>query len=144
MIDTSGLVPTGTSRIPNWISGGSYVIGDQVVSTVNLLGYIRKTNGAGATDPSSDTTNWQPFGFGIKSLQRGTSSLSGVGFLNVAVTSVATSKSKLELLGVQYGGTVLSEYAVNIKLTSSTQITIDRGSSSAATCNVSWELVEYY
>jgi len=144
MIETTGLVPAGVTRIPNWISGGSYVIGDQVISPLNLLAYIRKTNGGGATDPSADATNWQPFGFGIKSLQRGTSSLSGVVFLNVAVSSVSMSKSKLTPLGVQYGGSVLSEYAINIKLTSSTQITIDRGSSSAATCNVSWELVEYY
>ena len=65
MIETQNLVPAGASRIPNWASGGSYVVNDQVMSPVNFAAYVRKTNGGGTTDPSADPTNWKRlFGFG--------------------------------------------------------------------------------
>lgn len=41
-----------------WVSGTAYVIGNVVWSPVNYRPYRRKTNGAGTTDPSVDTTNW--------------------------------------------------------------------------------------
>jgi len=41
-----------------WVSGTTYVIGNVVWSPVNYRPYRRKTNGAGTTDPSVDTTNW--------------------------------------------------------------------------------------
>jgi hypothetical protein len=59
MIETQNLVPTGSSRIPNWASGSSYVIGDQVVSPAVQAVYIRRTNGGGVTDPSADSANWR-------------------------------------------------------------------------------------
>jgi hypothetical protein len=58
MIDTSNLVPAGTQDQPVWVSGGSYVVGQQVVSPTSYKIYVRKTIGGGATDPSADTTNW--------------------------------------------------------------------------------------
>lgn len=42
-----------------WISGSTYAVGDVTYSSITFLSYRRKTNGAGTTDPSSDTTNWQ-------------------------------------------------------------------------------------
>lgn len=42
-----------------WVSGTTYAIGDVVYSPSTLLSYRRKTAGAGTTDPSGDTTNWQ-------------------------------------------------------------------------------------
>lgn len=43
-----------------WVSGTSYVIGNVRYSPTNYANYRRKTNGAGTTDPASDTTNWAP------------------------------------------------------------------------------------
>lgn len=42
-----------------WLSGKTYRIGERATSPTNLREYVRKTNGAGATDPSSDATNWR-------------------------------------------------------------------------------------
>ena len=41
-----------------WVSGTTYTEGDTVWSPADYQTYRRKTNGAGTTDPSSDTTNW--------------------------------------------------------------------------------------
>jgi len=58
MLDMSNLIPAGTVDQPLWISGGSYTIGQQVISPTTFKAYTRKTNGAGTTDPSADSTNW--------------------------------------------------------------------------------------
>jgi len=58
MIDTSNLVPAGTQDQPVWVSGGSYVVGQQVISPAAFRVYVRKTIGGGTTDPSLDSTNW--------------------------------------------------------------------------------------
>lgn len=42
-----------------WVSGQTYAINDRCFSTVNQRVYIRKTAGAGTTDPSGDATNWK-------------------------------------------------------------------------------------
>lgn len=41
-----------------WVSGTTYATGDVRYSPVDFYNYRRKTNGAGTTDPSLDTTNW--------------------------------------------------------------------------------------
>lgn len=41
-----------------WVSGTTYAIGNVVWSPTSYQTYRRKTNGAGTTDPVSDTTNW--------------------------------------------------------------------------------------
>ena len=41
-----------------WVSGTTYAIGDARYSPIDLQTYRRKTNGAGTTDPSADSTNW--------------------------------------------------------------------------------------
>lgn len=43
-----------------WVGGTTYSIGNERYSLINLQSYRRKTNGAGTTDPSIDTTNWAP------------------------------------------------------------------------------------
>lgn len=43
-----------------WVSGSAYAVGDVRYSPVNYRSYRRKTAGAGATDPASDTANWAP------------------------------------------------------------------------------------
>ena len=44
---------------PLWISGRTYPKGTTVRSAVNLQPYVRKQAGAGATDQSADTENWE-------------------------------------------------------------------------------------
>lgn len=41
-----------------WVSGTTYAVGDCRYSPINLQTYRRRTNGAGTTDPSADSTNW--------------------------------------------------------------------------------------
>lgn len=47
------------SGVDLWVSGTTYPIGDAVYSPITFMTYRRKTNGAGTTDPSADTTNWE-------------------------------------------------------------------------------------
>jgi hypothetical protein len=42
-----------------WVSGTIYAISDAVVSPITLETFRRKTAGAGTTDPSLDSANWQ-------------------------------------------------------------------------------------
>lgn len=41
-----------------WVTGTTYAVGDLRYSPVDFQTYRRKTAGAGAIDPSLDTTNW--------------------------------------------------------------------------------------
>lgn len=41
-----------------WVSGTTYAIGFRAWSPTNQRVYVRKTAGAGTTDPSADPTNW--------------------------------------------------------------------------------------
>jgi hypothetical protein len=41
-----------------WVTGTTYSIGNVRYSPIDFQNYRRKTNGAGATDPSNDPTNW--------------------------------------------------------------------------------------
>lgn len=45
-----------------WVSGITYSTGDVRWSPIDFASYRRKTNGAGTTDPSADTTNWASLG----------------------------------------------------------------------------------
>lgn len=56
--ETSALAATASANVTKWISGTTYAEGDNVWSPINFSTYRRKTNGAGTTDPSADTTNW--------------------------------------------------------------------------------------
>lgn len=53
-----------SANITKWISGTTYAQGANVWSPINFLSYRRKTNGAGTTDPSADSTNWAALGGG--------------------------------------------------------------------------------
>lgn len=47
------------SNASAWVSGTTYAIGNVRYSPITFLSYRRKTAGAGTTDPSADSTNWQ-------------------------------------------------------------------------------------
>ena len=49
-----------TAGATQWISGKNYVAGEVTWSPVSFLTYRRRTNGAGAIDPSNDPANWEP------------------------------------------------------------------------------------
>lgn len=50
------------ANAPKWVSGTTYAQGNCVWSPVNYLTYRRKVAGAGATDPSADSANWELLG----------------------------------------------------------------------------------
>lgn len=58
--DASALAAAASAGAAIWVSGTTYAIGDARYSPANGAVYRRKTNGAGTTDPSLDTTNWMP------------------------------------------------------------------------------------
>lgn len=47
------------ANVTAWVSGTTYAIGNVRYSPITFLSYRRKTAGAGTTDPSADSTNWQ-------------------------------------------------------------------------------------
>jgi len=47
-----------SANVTVWVSGTNYSAGDCRWSPIDFLTYRRKTNGAGATDPSADAANW--------------------------------------------------------------------------------------
>ena len=51
------------SMVSLWVSGTTYSAGQIVYSNVDGREYKRITAGAGTTDPSSDTINWEPLGW---------------------------------------------------------------------------------
>lgn len=55
----SELASAASSTATIWVSGTTYAVGNVRFSPVNYLSYRRKTAGAGTTDPSADSTNWQ-------------------------------------------------------------------------------------
>lgn len=142
MINTSTLVPTGSSRIPDWVSGGSYVVNDQVMSPITFLAYVRKTNGGGVTDPSADSTNWTPFGMAIKQVIRGSITVNAPATSNTAtIASVVTAKSFISFLGSSNSSA--SSGGASVALTNSTTVTATSGAS-AGTTTVLYQVVEYY
>lgn len=90
----SELAANIASNVSVWVSGTTYSIGDVRYSPITFLSYRRKTAGAGTTDPSADSTNWQV--------------LSGQG--DVTLTGVQTISNKTitnsSIAGSQITGTV--------------------------------------
>ena len=86
-------------------------------------------------------------GGGIKSIQRGTVSLTGTASTaTVTISPVNTSKAMLSFLGfTSNGNAALGESLTRIALTDSTTITATRELTGNSFINiVSWELVEVY
>lgn len=133
----------GSSTPPVWATGTTYAQGKVVLSPVDFCYYVRKVAGAGSTDPSGDTTNWQVTGRAIKSIQRGVITLSG-GSGTATITSVNTAKSELRYLGMKTNVAAdMTLSLMQVVLTNSTTITATiHGGGGSPT--VSWELTEYY
>jgi hypothetical protein len=130
-----------------WVTGTTYAVGVVVFSPTDYQYYMRKTAGAGATDPVTDTTNWQPTGArAIKSIQRGAVSYTGNTGTTVTVSAVVTAKSQLVWGGVGAdSSTPLWTVPISMFLTNSTTITVSTAPCSAGTLvRGSWELIERY
>lgn len=142
---TQSLLIGGGGDPAVWVSGTSYTAGKVVWSPSDYQYYMRKSAGAGTTDPSSDTTNWHPTGDrAIKSIQRGVISIAIAAATGTAtITSVNTSKTELRMLGFKTSGAD-NTFSAYLELTNSTTITATKTAVSGSPSNVSWELVERY
>lgn len=132
-----------------WVSGTTYSIGNVVLSPAdNYQQYVRITNGAGTTDPASDTTNYRPHGGRArKSMQRGLATLAtNVNNTTVTISSVATAKTRCTLLGYTGPSSTPGPNAVPlyIYLTNSTTLTIQRTSGDMGAFTISYEVEEDY
>lgn len=86
-------VAVGAAGAIAWVSGTTYVTGNVRYSPVDFLAYRRKTNGAGTTDPSSDTTNWALAAGSGDVTQTGTQTLTNktIAFSSNTLTGVAST-----------------------------------------------------
>ena len=143
----------GGGNVPAlWVANTTYSAGiagesppDVVLSASDFLPYIRIVAGAGATDPSSDTTNWKPYGArAIKSIQRGVLSLAvAATTVDATITAVNVSKTELRALGFN-GTTADSIIAAHLTLLNSTTVRATKAGLASIASAVSWELTEYY
>ena len=80
---------------PLWISNRTYPKGWEVRSPANLQRYVRKVDGAGATDPSADAANWEPWSKTVdtKLAQLATSVANVKAVADALATSVANVKA---------------------------------------------------
>lgn len=86
-------------------------------------------------------------GGGIKSIQRGTVSVStaaGSGTGTATITSVNTSKSVVSFLGFTPGSGFSGVYYGRVELTNATTVTATATGSASATVSVGYEVVEFY
>jgi hypothetical protein len=81
----------GTSAV-TWVTGTTYTRGQKVWSPIDYKTYRRKANGAGATDPSADSTNW--------------ALIAGTGNVKLTATQTLTNKT---LTDPALDGTILED-----------------------------------
>lgn len=88
--------------VTKWVSGTTYAQGAQVWSPANYVTYRRKVAGAGTTDPSLDSTNWEPI-WASRNLARDLGraqiidALDGVALLSGGVYEVDTTSAAMSL-----------------------------------------------
>lgn len=137
----------GGGKVPSWVSGRPYQQGQVVLSPAdNYQPYVRVTAaGAGTTDPSADSTNYRPYGGrAIKSIQRGTISMSNASSGTATISAVNTAKSVLHNLGgLAIVGTSEADIQ-RLSLTNSTTVTASVRALTAGTYICNFQVVEYY
>lgn len=91
-LTASAAALTAQSTGIKWVSGTTYAEGDVRWSPANYQTYRRKSAGAGATDPSADTTNWAAINDFVLTIVTGTSHSASAGqdlvLTNAALTTV--------------------------------------------------------
>lgn len=136
----------GGGNPPLWVSGTAYFAGDRVWSPTDFQYYMRKSAGAGTTDPASDAdTNWHPTGArATKSIQQGVISFSGSATTATAtITAVNTAKAELRFLGI-IGASADLTGASYIVQTNATTITATKIANTSTNSAVSWQLLESF
>jgi hypothetical protein len=83
-----------------WVSGTTYAIGNIVWSPITYLSYRRKTNGAGTTDPSADSTNWELISGNVTTT--GVQTLTNKTMTGVKETKVAMAAVDIDLSAGNY------------------------------------------
>ena len=159
---------------PLWVSGRTYPKGWEVRSPANLQRYVRKVAGTGATDPSADTDNWEPWSKtvdtavaslaasvanvkavvdaiyalprGVKRVQRGLTSVNQA--VDVTINEVNPAKTQVNLL-TAYSYAVpsqTSEALCRLQLVSSTVLRMSgyRNSNGYNAVSLSWEVIEFH
>lgn len=133
---------------PLWVTGTTYNQGFKVTSPTDWQEYVRITNGAGATDPSADSTNWRPsVARPIKSIQRGSALItSGTASVDVTISAVVLAKSELVMLGFTEGGGITDNSGVPyLQFTSTTNVRATKqGASVGSFTYFGWQVTEYY
>lgn len=81
---------------PLWVSGRTYPKGWEVRSPVNLQRYVRKVAGAGDTDPSADTANWEAWSKSLDQALANLSTSANLAALDAKTVSLATSVANLQ------------------------------------------------
>lgn len=128
---------------PLWVSGTTYAAGKYVVSPLSSHIYMRRTAGAGATDPANDKTNWRLLGAGgIKSIQKGRSLVNSSG-ATIAISTVFPAACIVEVSqsGVNNDG-VVQNALVDFTL-SATSLLITR-TAAGNNANYLWKITEYW
>jgi len=139
----------GSGAAKPWVSGRVYQPGTVVLSPADRYQqYVRITAaGSGATDPSSDTTNYAPFGGrGFKSIQKGAITIPN-GSTSAVVTVSAVNTSRYLLLWAGGLGIATGSIAVipELDLTNATTITASiHTAASASGVRGRYQLVEFY
>ena len=126
-----------------WVSGATYTAGKVVWSPADYQYYMRKTNGAGATDPSADAANWKITGNAIKSIQRGVIASTGA-TTDVTIAAVNPLKTELRYLGMTAGAGLAGDAYPYIVLLNTTTVRLVKASAAAGVTMTSWELTERY
>jgi len=92
-----------------------------------------------------DGTNWRvvTMAGGVKSIQRGTITVSGATTNTATITAVVVAKSLVSHLGQQCATNDAAQANCHLDLTNTTTITATRGTTSGA-ATVSFEVVEFY
>jgi hypothetical protein len=104
-----------------------------------------KTRGIGPLGSSGVIANWGASSL-IRSVQRGTISVTGATSATATVSAVNLDHTRLRFLGARASLNVVdgTKYFAHIQLTNATTITATvTASPGANTCLVSWELTEY-
>lgn len=91
-----------------WVSGTNYAFGATVISPANAQTYRRIVAGAGTTDPSLDTTNWQATNSALGKVTNVTSSItltaSLMGYIATAMTVLGQSVTLPSATTLNVGG----------------------------------------
>lgn len=131
-----------------WVSGNAYPLDADVWSAVDGRMYRRIVAGAGATDPSSDTTNWRAIATaGVKSVQRVAIVVGpALTTASAAISSVNPLKATIEIIGQICTGSTFSpaEHQFYPEIVSATSVRVTRYNPSANNVTVHLQIVEWF